>query len=264
MDAFADKCRTGSPVAVLREIIDCSGYDAMLQKENTIESQSRQENLPELISALEQSVEQGSNLQEFLDSTALISDLDSLEDSRGILPLMTLHSCKGLEFCAVFIIGMEDGLLPHGSSMSDPAEYEEERRLCYVGFTRARKMLFVSNARKRKIYGSTFNYPPSQFLLSIPSDIIVNESPVGGDRGFTSQSSPSSSSGPSYAIRSQPGKASSNQPYSIGSKLLHPTFGTGVVMNRAGNEDDLRLEIFFKRPHGKKKIAVKHVKLIPL
>jgi len=264
MDAFADKCRTGSPVAVLREIIDCSGYDAMLQKENTIESQNRQENLQELISALEQSVEQGNNLQEFLDSTALISDLDSLEDSRGILPLMTLHSCKGLEFCAVFIIGMEDGLLPHGSSMSDPAEYEEERRLCYVGFTRARKMLFVSNARKRKIYGSTFNYSPSQFLLSIPADIMVNESAHDRERVFSSPSKPSSSSGPSYAIRSQPEKAPSNQPYSIGSKLLHPKFGTGVVMNRTGNENDLLLEIFFKRPHGKKKIAAKHVKLIPL
>jgi DNA helicase-2/ATP-dependent DNA helicase PcrA len=264
MESFATLCRTGSPVDALRAILERSGYEAMLLKENTIESRSRQENLQELISALEQSVEQGNTLQEFLDSTSLVSDLDSLEDSRGILPLMTLHSCKGLEFCAVFIIGMEDGLLPHGSSMSDPAEYEEERRLCYVGFTRAKKMLFVSNARQRKIYGSTFNYSPSKFLLSIPADIIVNESAVGQDRGFTSQPSASGSAGPSYAIRSQPSKVSSNQPFSIGSKLLHPTFGTGVVMNREGNSDDLKLEIFFKRPHGKKKIAAKHVKLIPL
>jgi DNA helicase-2/ATP-dependent DNA helicase PcrA len=213
---------------------------------------------------MEQSVEQGHTLQEFLDSTALVSDLDSLEDSRGILPLMTLHSCKGLEFCAVFLIGMEDGLLPHGSSMSDPAQYEEERRLCYVGFTRAKKMLFVSNARRRSIYGNTSNYPPSQFLLSIPPDIMVNESAVGNDRGFTSQPGPSQSSGPSYAIRSRPEKVSSDKPYSIGSKLLHPKFGNGVVLNRTGNEDDLKLEIFFKRPHGKKKISAKHVKLIPL
>lgn len=265
MTGFKEKCLAGSPVDALRAIIDQSGYDAMLQKENTIESRSRQENLQELISAMEQAVEQGNTLQEFLDSTALISDLDSLEDSRGILPLMTLHSCKGLEFCAVFIIGMEDGLLPHGSSMSDPAEYEEERRLCYVGFTRAKKMLFVSNARQRKIYGSSFNYPPSQFLLSIPPDIVVNESAVGGDRGFTSLSSPSKPSSPSYAIRSLPATAApSDKPYSIGSKLLHPKFGNGVVLNRSGNEDDLKLEIFFKRPYGKKKIAAKHVKLIPL
>lgn len=267
MDGFSSLFQSGSPVDVVREVIVRSGYEAMLDKENTIESRTRKENLQELCTAVEQSVEtQGQSLQEFLDSTALVADIDSLDDSRGVLPLMTLHTCKGLEFDAVFLIGMEDGLLPHGSSMSDPAEYEEERRLCYVGFTRARKMLFVSNARRRKIYGNVFNYSPSQFLQSIPEEILVQEGSMGGGGktpSFSSQSSANSSSSPSYAIRSQ-SRSSSDQPYSIGSKLLHPAFGTGVVMNRTGNEDDLKLEIFFKRPHGKKKIAVKHAKLIPM
>jgi ATP-dependent DNA helicase UvrD/PcrA len=268
MDGFSALHQSGSSVDVVREVIVRSGYEAMLDKENTIESRTRKENLQELCSAVQQSVEtQGQSLQEFLDSTALVADIDSLDDSRGVLPLMTLHTCKGLEFDVVFIIGMEDGLLPHGSSMSDPAEYEEERRLCYVGFTRAKKMLFVSNARRRKIYGSVFNYSPSQFLLSIPDDILTKESSLGEENkmpSFSSNSSSSSSSSPSYAIRSQSKSASMDQPYSIGSKLLHPAFGTGVVMNRTGNEDDLKLEIFFKRPHGKKKIAVKHAKLIPM
>lgn len=258
MDAFSVSLESESPVETVRDIIARSGYEAMLEKENTIESRSRLENLRELCSAVEQSVEtHDRNLREFLDSTALVADIDSLEDSRGVLPLMTLHTCKGLEFDVVFIIGMEDGLLPHGSSMSDPAEYEEERRLCYVGFTRARKMLFVSNARRRKIYGSVFNYPPSKFLLAIPADILEKES---GPERFSA----SPSLGPSYAIRSRTKSALADQPYSIGSKLLHPTFGPGVVMNRSGNENDLKLEIFFKRPHGKKKISAKHVKLIPL
>ena len=262
MDAFVALHQSGPPLEFVREVIGRSGYEAMLEKENTIESKTRLENLQELCSAVEQSVEtQGQSLQEFLDSTALIADIDSLDDSRGILPLMTLHTCKGLEFGVVFIIGMEDGLLPHGSSMSDPAEYEEERRLCYVGFTRAKKMLFLSNARRRRIYGSTFNYPPSQFLLSIPSEILEKENSMGAEKFVAS---PSPSSGPSYAIRSKPRAATVDKPYSIGSKLLHPTFGPGVVMNRAGNEDELKLEIFFKRPHGKKKISVKHAKLIPL
>ncbi|MDA1110108.1 MAG: UvrD-helicase domain-containing protein [Nitrospinae bacterium] len=268
MDGFSALFQSGSPVDLVREVIVRSGYEAMLDKENTIESRTRKENLQELCSAVEQSVEtQGQSLQEFLDSTALVADIDSLDDSRGVLPLMTLHTCKGLEFDAVFIIGMEDGLLPHGSSMSDPAEYEEERRLCYVGFTRAKKMLFVSNARRRKIYGNVFNYSPSQFLLSIPEDILEKESSLGGEKTMPSFSSNSASnvpSGPAYAIRSQSRSAAVDQPYSIGSKLLHPAFGTGVVMNRTGNEDDLKLEIFFKRPHGKKKIAVKHAKLIPM
>jgi len=268
MDGFSSLFQSGSPVDLVREVIVRSGYEAMLDKENTIESRTRKENLQELCSAVEQSVEtQGQSLQEFLDSTALVADIDSLDDSRGVLPLMTLHTCKGLEFDAVFIIGMEDGLLPHGSSMSDPAEYEEERRLCYVGFTRAKKMLFVSNARRRKIYGNIFNYSPSQFLLSIPEDILEKESSLGGEKtmpSFSSNSASNVSSSPSYAIRSQSRSAAVDQPYSIGSKLLHPAFGTGVVMNRTGNEDDLKLEIFFKRPHGKKKIAVKHAKLIPM
>jgi DNA helicase II / ATP-dependent DNA helicase PcrA len=268
MDGFSALFQSGSPVDLVREVIVRSGYEAMLDKENTIESRTRKENLQELCSAVEQSVEtQGQSLQEFLDSTALVADIDSLDDSRGVLPLMTLHTCKGLEFDAVFIIGMEDGLLPHGSSMSDPAEYEEERRLCYVGFTRAKKILFVSNARRRKIYGNVFNYSPSQFLLSIPEDILEKESSLGGEKTMPSFSSNSASnvpSGPAYAIRSQSRSAAVDQPYSIGSKLLHPAFGTGVVMNRTGNEDDLKLEIFFKRPHGKKKIAVKHAKLIPM
>ncbi len=260
MDHFESLVQNGSPIDFLKEVIERSGYEAMLRKDDTPESRSRLENLQELYSGLEQSVDtQGNTLQEFLDSTALVADIDTLEDSRGILPLMTLHTCKGLEFDAVFIIGLEDGLLPHSSSMSDPAEYEEERRLCYVGFTRAKKMLFVSNARRRKIYGSTFNYPPSQFLLAVPSDIMESERSPEND-GYAS------SSYPSYGIRSEPKMASakSKSQYSIGAKVIHPTFGKGVVINRTGNEDDLKLEIFFKQPHGKKKLAVNHAKLIPL
>jgi len=150
--------------------------------------------------------------------------------------------------------------------MSDPAEYEEERRLCYVGFTRAKKKLFVSNAKRRRIYGSTFNYPPSQFLLAVPSDVLETERSPENDRYAPASSASSSSSYPSYGIRTQPAMpaAKSQGQYSVGAKVIHPTFGTGVVLNRAGDEDDLKLEIFFKQPHGKKKIAVNHAKLIPL
>ncbi len=251
--------RTGSPLDFLREVMERTGYLDMLRKEGSPESQSRMENLQELYSALEQEVEKNNvTLQEFLDTTALVSDLDTLEDSRGVLPLMTLHTCKGLEFDVAFIIGMEDGLLPHNSSMSDPDEFEEERRLCYVGFTRARKRLILSNARRRKIYGSHFSYPPSQFLASIPSEVLVTErsreTPVYRDKS------------PSYAVSEPAGYAAASTPkeYSIGSKVLHPTFGKGVVINRMGNEKDLKVEIFFKPPHGKKKLAVNHAKLIPL
>ena len=171
---------------------------------------------------------------------------------------MTLHTCKGLEFSAVFVVGMENGLLPHASSMSDSAEYEEERRLCYVGFTRAKKRLFVSHARRRRIYGNTFNYPPSEFLHSIPEEVMVRES---GFQEYQTETSIqySGSSNSSFAVEKE-----SSASFSIGTKVLHPKFGSGIVINRSGEKEDLKLEVFFKSPHGKKKLAANLANLIIL
>jgi len=240
-------------------VIDRSGYATMLKNEDTRESKGRMENLNELYTAVEQLVEnENGSLREFLDSTALVADLDNLDETRGILPLMTLHTCKGLEFSAVFVVGMENGLLPHASSMSDSAEYEEERRLCYVGFTRAKKRLFVSHARRRRIYGNTFNYPPSEFLNSIPDEVMVRES---GFQEYQTETSIqySGSSNSSFAIETE-----STVSFSIGTKVLHPKFGPGIVINRSGEEEDLKLEVFFKGPHGKKKLAANLANLIIL
>jgi DNA helicase-2/ATP-dependent DNA helicase PcrA len=144
--------------------------------------------------------------------------------------------------------------------MSDPEEYEEERRLCYVGITRAKKKLCISNARIRRIYGSTFNYPPSQFLMAIPSDVMVNKSRIESPRYQRAM--------PVIGVNEIPAPSFSREttdaPYSIGLKVLHPKFGAGIIIKRDGSEDDLKVDIFFKKPHGKKRIAVKHVKLIVL
>ena len=259
MDHLDSIYRQSNPLELLTEAIDRSGYATMLKNEDTRESKGRIENLNELYSAVEHLVEnENGSLREFLDSTALVADLDNLDDTRGILPLMTLHTCKGLEFSAVFVVGMENGLLPHASSMSDSAEYEEERRLCYVGFTRAKKKLFVSHARRRRIYGNTFNYPPSEFLNSIPEEVMVRESGFQEYQVETSiQYSGSSSS--SFAVEKE-----SSVSFSIGTKVLHPKFGAGIVINRSGEEEDLKLEVFFKSPHGKKKLAANLANLIIL
>ena len=247
----------GNPLDLLREVIDRSGYGEMLEAENTHESKGRIENLNELFSAVEQSVENGEgSLQEFLDSASLVADLDNLDDERGVLPLMTLHTCKGLEFSSVFLVGMENGLLPHASSMSDPEEYEEERRLCYVGFTRARKKLFVTHARQRRIFGNIFNYPPSDFLLSIPDEVMIRES-----SGFNNEPEFNDNFGQSISI---PCQEKRDGIYSIGTKVLHAKFGSGIVLNLSGREEDLKLEVFFKAPHGKKKLSASHAKLIVL
>ncbi len=254
IDDLSVTYRQGNPLELLEEVIAKSGYGEMLKREDTRESKGRIENLNELFSAVEQSVDSGEgSLQEFLDSATLVADLDSLDDERGVLPLMTLHTCKGLEFSSVFLVGMENGLLPHASSMSEPEEYEEERRLCYVGFTRARKNLFVSHARQRRIYGSTFNYLPSDFLMSIPGEIMVREPKL-----LNREPVHQFSDGPS----AMPYTTKTEGAYSIGTKVLHAKFGSGIVINRSGEEADLKLEVFFKAPHGKKKLAASHAKLI--
>jgi len=259
MDRLDSIHRQSNPLELLTEVIDRSGYATMLKNEDTRESKGRMENLNELYTAVEQLVEnENGSLREFLDSTALVADLDNLDETRGILPLMTLHTCKGLEFSAVFVVGMENGLLPHASSMSDSAEYEEERRLCYVGFTRAKKRLFVSHTRRRRIYGNTFNYPPSEFLNSIPDEVMVRE--LGFQEYQTGTSIQySGSSNSSFAVETE-----STVSFSIGTKVLHPKFGQGIVINRSGEEEDLKLEVFFKGPHGKKKLAANLANLIIL
>lgn len=260
IDRFQEVFQQNSPLDLLQEVFERTGYVAMLQHENTIESKGRLENLNELYSALEQFVEtdKKGTLQDFLDTTTLVADLDSFDDSRGVLPLMTLHTCKGLEFEVVCIIGVENGLLPHASSMASNEEYEEERRLCYVGFTRAKKRLMITNARRRRIFGNTFTYPPSDFLAAVPRDIMEIE---------TSYESPVSTGNTYYKEEAPPtippGRSTTNahMDYGIGTKVLHPKFGSGVVVNREGSEDELKIVVFFKKA-GKKKLAVNHANLI--
>ena len=261
LDRLESYYREGSAVDFLTEIVDKTGYGRMLEKEDSRESRGRLENLQELFSAVDQAGEEGKTLKEFLDTVALVSDTDSLDDERGVLPLMTLHTCKGLEFHVVFIIGMEDGLLPHSSSMSSNEEYEEERRLCYVGFTRAKKRLFVSNARRRRIYGNTMNYQPSDFLFFVPPEIMVRE-----DSPDLVKADSVARHGKHMHEMSFPEleRNLSNDSYSVGTKVLHSKFGTGVVINKEGDLEDLKVEIFFQKPHGKKKLAVNKARLIIL
>ena len=129
------------------------------------------ENLSELVNAADEFDRHmpGASLQEFLEHTALISDQDSLADDSGTVVLMTLHASKGLEFPVVFIAGMENGLFPHSRSFDEPAQMEEERRLCYVGITRAETRLFLTSAARRRIYGVEQSHTPSLFLVDIPS-----------------------------------------------------------------------------------------------
>jgi len=162
-----------SPVSdIVKAAIFDSGYDGALKAENTDEAEARLENLQELVNAAVDYDEQGAEgLREFIDHSALVSDADQYKADVPVT-LMTAHSAKGLEFPAVFIVGLEDGLFPHSRSLSDASDIEEERRLCYVAMTRAERFLYVTHAVKRRVYGEELASEPSQFLNEMPLELI--------------------------------------------------------------------------------------------
>jgi len=157
---------------IVKAAILDTGYENTLKGEKTDEAEARLENLQELVNAAVDYDEQGiEGLREFVDHSALVSDADQYKQDAGVT-LMTAHSAKGLEFPLVFIVGLEDGLFPHSRSATDPAELEEERRLCYVAMTRAERFLYVTHAMKRRVYGEELTSEPSQFLNEMPLDLI--------------------------------------------------------------------------------------------
>lgn len=159
---------------LIKLTLNKSGYTKALENENTVEAENRIENLDEFLTvAIEFEEEEAENtLSQFLEGITLSSDIDDLEESEEYVTLMTLHSAKGLEFPVVFLVGMEEGIFPGYKSISEPKELEEERRLCYVGITRAKENLFLTCSKQRTIFGSTSYNPTSRFLAEIPQELL--------------------------------------------------------------------------------------------
>ena len=159
---------------LIKQTLKKSGYTKALENENTIEAENRIENLDEFLTvAIEFEEQEAENtLSAFLEGITLSSDIDNLEEDEEYVTLMTLHSAKGLEFPVVFLVGMEEGIFPGYKSISEPTELEEERRLCYVGITRAKEHLFLTCSKQRTIFGSTSYNPVSRFLGEIPEDLL--------------------------------------------------------------------------------------------
>src|SRR5438105_53426 len=175
MSGLAAIANEGAGVArMVEEAFTESGYMAELEEERTVESMGRIENLKELVGvAAEFEVRNpGGTLADFLEQVALVSEVDEYDEEEPAVTLMTLHNAKGLEFDVVFIVGMEDGVFPHYRSMPDPAQLEEERRLAYVGITRARRRLYLTHAWSRSLFGGSNYNPPSRFLSEIPSHLL--------------------------------------------------------------------------------------------
>ena len=183
---------------LVKKILKDTGYTKALENENTVEAENRIANLDEFLTvAIEFEEESADNrLSDFLEGITLSSDLDNMEETEESVTLMTLHSAKGLEFPVVFLVGMEEGIFPGYKSIGEQKELEEERRLCYVGITRAKENLFLTNSKQRTTFGSTTHNPPSRFLQEIPKELldgyedaldnnISKESNPFGDSGYT-------------------------------------------------------------------------------
>lgn len=217
------------------------------------------------------------NLSEFLEDVALISDIDSYNEDEDAVVLMTLHSAKGLEFPVVFIPGMEEGIFPGNQSMFSEEDLEEERRLAYVGITRAKKKLYLISSQQRMLYGQTSRNMPSRFLREIPSSVIDDQSVVARrSTGFTSAHSGFSSGargGSSYTSSSKIGSArqssnsahkfgqagnaaqKSNVDYNVGDTVSHKSFGTGTILTITPMGGDMLLEVAFDKAGTKKMMA---------
>ncbi|MCB1249086.1 MAG: UvrD-helicase domain-containing protein, partial [Acidimicrobiales bacterium] len=283
IDGVSDYVQDG-PALVLEELLKRSGYVTELEKEHTVEAEGRIENLGELLAA----AQEFGDVDEFLESVSLVADTDQLEleDDTSVV-LMTLHSAKGLEFPAVYIIGMEDGVFPHLRSIGEPNELEEERRLAYVGITRAMQHLTVSHAWARMLYGGTQYNPPSRFLDEIPEHLVtvVEGSRRGSRRGFGSGGSGGSGGrgsggygadrggerrGPSVgsfdpdedqgwaahrervvdaALRPKGPTPSGAEALGlrIGDDVRHPTFGEGVIVDMDGAGDKTVATVRFRQ-----------------
>jgi DNA helicase-2/ATP-dependent DNA helicase PcrA len=204
---------------LIKTVLKDSGYKDELEKENTPESQTRLDNIYEFISAAAEFEEENkdASLVDFLENIALISDLDQLGEDQSALTLMTLHSAKGLEFSVVFLSGMEEGLFPHSRSMDSTDELEEERRLCYVGITRAKERLYISYAIQRTLHGSSIISTPSRFIGEIPDYLVEDISSYSKQKTSTSPFQKRATA----VVNNTKG----NRDFTLGEKVLHSRFG---------------------------------------
>jgi DNA helicase-2/ATP-dependent DNA helicase PcrA len=252
-----------SPAEFLRRVLERTGYLDWLVQQETPEADARAENLSELVNAVAElgegaEGEAGESFQEFLDRAALVSDADGY-DARARVVLMTLHTAKGLEFDEVFLCGLEEGLFPHARSM-DSGDIEEERRLCYVGMTRARDRLVLTSAQSRRSYGEDRFAPsvPSRFLAEIPAGLLVTAAGSLADPGETRRYEPD----PEFAAPR--GRGSGRRRGAggglIGVRVRHPSYGLGTILSIEGEGDDRKITVSFQ-DYGTKKLLERYAHL---
>ena len=270
----------------LRAVLDETGYMDMLRDRNTPDDVARIENLEELVRAVAEGIENGESFTDFLDAAALVSDADSFEGKPGVT-LITLHSTKGLEFDHVFLTGMEEGISPHSRALNEEKGIEEERRLVYVGMTRARKSLTLTRAVYRRVFGNEQQLRaslPSRFLAEIPSELVETVRGSMAEIGQTRRYEPDpeysysseeflrrvrGQSVPPSAARRSTGSSAYARPAAkrradanplLGQKVRHPNYGVGTIVGVEGDDEDRRLSVSFPG-RGTKKFVERYAQL---
>jgi DNA helicase-2/ATP-dependent DNA helicase PcrA len=244
----------GGVADVLVAVLERSGYVRELQAEDTHDSRARLENLSELVGVAREyeNSDDAPSLAGFLANVALVSDLDALDDDASYVTLMTLHSAKGLEFSNVFLTGLEEGVFPHSRTLTEPAELEEERRLAYVGITRAIDRLYLTYAARRALFGNTYAYPKSRFLDEIPSLEILESGSIPLPR-------PSGGRWREVAIHESAG-AGVHLGLQAGDRVRHPKWGEGQIDGIVGAGGDGLVTIDFPNV-GQKMLMLKYAPL---
>ncbi len=274
---------------LMAELIDASGYGPLLREEadgaltsdGRQEAKGRLENLEQLLAGMEEHAAVAGSVHDYLEQIALITDLDKYDATQQRVTLMTLHSAKGLEFPVVFMTGMEEGLFPHSRSGDMGEDLAEERRLCYVGMTRAMQKLYLSHARRRRVYGTYQFNPPSRFLAEIPQelltdfnpDVIVTEIPakehnLAGLADLVAENETIFPAENQVTITqrkkpSQEAAAEDTNGLRLGIRVRHVKFGVGTVRRLEGSGDKQKVTIYFNSV-GSKKLLLKFAGLMPV
>jgi DNA helicase-2/ATP-dependent DNA helicase PcrA len=254
-------------LTLIEEVLKQTGYGAMLDADASHDPQgeSRKENVGEFLSVAKDYMDSNpeGNLQDFLENVALVSDVDEFESSASKVTLMTLHAAKGLEFPVVFLVGLDEGLFPHSRTLLDPSQVEEERRLAYVGITRAERQLYVTNASTRTMYGRLTAYMPSRFLAEIPPQLLEEykrktvmpqrqTSSVPGQQRVSILSKP--------VATSLPKKHAVDSSFAAGDKVRHKIWGIGTVLEVIGEGQNMQMKIQFPTK-GIRQVVVKYAPL---